>query len=374
MRRLARTTLPALVICALLAALIYPSALSAVPTNQAIEEKREEAAGAQSQLDELQAQLELRTEEYGAITAELQVTRDEIADTRRNLEAADRDLSDANRVLEGRAQGIYRSGNVDLLEVLLGTTSFQDFLTRVDWLRRVNQSDAEIVAAVKEARARVKQAEEALERREADQILLRDQASVKKKQMEQAVAEQAAYLEGLNDEIASLVKEEQERQERLAEERARAAAEAARLAEQAFNASPTPVDEGSLGAGHPEALSIGLQYTGVPYVWGGSKPSGFDCSGLTQYVYAQIGISIPRTSRQQFRVGTHIPADRIDLLAPGDLVFFGYDGDPGRVHHVGIYAGSGDYLHAPQTGQNVQVSSLLERIATRADYVGASRL
>jgi cell wall-associated NlpC family hydrolase len=72
-------------------------------------------------------------------------------------------------------------------------------------------------------------------------------------------------------------------------------------------------------------------------------------------------------------VGAFIPADRIGSLQPGDLVFFGYNGDPDQIHHVGMYVGSGNFVHAPGTGDRVKVSSLLERIASRRDYVGAVR-
>jgi cell wall-associated NlpC family hydrolase len=116
-----------------------------------------------------------------------------------------------------------------------------------------------------------------------------------------------------------------------------------------------------------------MKYIGVPYVWGGTTPKGFDCSGLTQYVYREIGISIPRTSRSQFRAGDHIAPGNLDQLVPGDLVFFGYGGDPGRIHHVGIYVGDGDFIHAPARGQTVTISSLTSRISRRNDYVGASR-
>jgi cell wall-associated NlpC family hydrolase len=92
-----------------------------------------------------------------------------------------------------------------------------------------------------------------------------------------------------------------------------------------------------------------------------------------QYVYAKIGISLPRVSQDQFRAGEHIPSDRLDLLKPGDLVFFGRNGDQNLVHHVGMYVGSGDFIHAPASGQDVQISSLTDRIDTRHDYVGASR-
>ncbi|MRR12413.1 hypothetical protein EG835_08105, partial [bacterium] len=258
------------------------------------------------------------------------------------------------------------------LEVLLDTASFSDFLTRMAWLRRIGRNDAQLVSSVKSARLKVTLAKESLERREAEQMVLRDRAAVAKREVERALTTQSDYVRGLNAEVSKLVAEERARQERLAAERAKRAAEAARLASSKSDRPGT--DPGSLGSGHPAVVTQALQFVGkVDYVWGGSSPAGFDCSGLTQYCYAQIGISVPRTSRSQYLAGDHIAADRLDLLAPGDLVFFGYAGDPKRVHHVGIYAGSGDFIHAPGTGEKVTVSSLTDRIASKGDYVGASR-
>jgi cell wall-associated NlpC family hydrolase len=128
-------------------------------------------------------------------------------------------------------------------------------------------------------------------------------------------------------------------------------------------------DASKLKGPHAEVVRVAARYLGVPYIWGGTTPTGFDCSGLAQYCYAQIGLALPRTSREQFRAGAYIPPDRKDLLEPGDLVFFGYEGDANRIHHVGIYAGGGSFIHAPQSGDVVRVTSLSER----SDYVGACR-
>jgi cell wall-associated NlpC family hydrolase len=360
-----------------IAALLVPRAAWAAPapTTPEIDRKRTEASVAQERRDELQAQLEMRAEEYAAITDELQKTRDDIASTRARLERADLDLARANALLEERAAGIYRTGSPGILEVLLDTASFSDFLTRMDWLRRVGRSDAQLVSSVKVARADVVLAKQSLERREAEQIMLRDRARIAERQVQTALKTQSDYLQGLNAEVAKLVAEEQRRQEALALERARLAQEAARLAAARANGvSRTVTAPGELGAGRPDVVAHALQFVGkVEYLWGGSTPAGFDCSGLTQWCYAQIGIAIPRNSRSQFLSGSHIQADRVDLLVPGDLVFFGYDGDPNRVHHVGIYAGNGDYIHAPASGEMVTVSSLTDRISIKGDYVGASR-
>jgi cell wall-associated NlpC family hydrolase len=110
-------------------------------------------------------------------------------------------------------------------------------------------------------------------------------------------------------------------------------------------------------------VGIALHYLGVPYVWGGSSPSGFDCSGFVAYVYAQMGVSLPHYTGAQWNVG--VPVSRSDLQ-PGDLVFF--DG----LGHVGLYIGGDQFIHAPHTGTVVQISSLSGWYADT--YVGARRI
>lgn len=118
------------------------------------------------------------------------------------------------------------------------------------------------------------------------------------------------------------------------------------------------------------AVSAAMSWVGTPYAWGGgglNGPSlgfgrgggtvGFDCSGLTRYAYAQAGVSLPRTSSEQFLVGTRVPRDAgIAALQPGDLVFFAFNPVAGTgIHHVGLYIGGGQMVDAPHTGALVRV-------------------
>ena len=114
-------------------------------------------------------------------------------------------------------------------------------------------------------------------------------------------------------------------------------------------------------ASNAPVVQVAMQYQGVPYVWGGATPAGFDCSGLVMFSYKQIGKSLPRTTWDMWAALPKVPFDQ---LAPGDLVFFR------NLGHMGMYIGDGNVLHAPQTGKVVTTFPLARRLH---DYVGAAR-
>jgi cell wall-associated NlpC family hydrolase len=126
---------------------------------------------------------------------------------------------------------------------------------------------------------------------------------------------------------------------------------------------PPALGSGSIGE---RAVAIAEQYLGVPYVWGGESPHGFDCSGLVAYVYAQVGVSLAHYTVAQWSYGDSVSVPR-DQLEPGDLVFFAGLG------HVGIYVGGGNFIHAPHTGSSVRIDSLSEGWYS-SEYDGAKRI
>ncbi len=109
-----------------------------------------------------------------------------------------------------------------------------------------------------------------------------------------------------------------------------------------------------------------LQMVGVPYRYGGATPEGFDCSGLVQYSYRNAGLSVPRTSREQFNATAPVP---LASASPGDLLFF----RSRDYSHVGIYLGENRFVHAPNTGRTVEISNLAEPYYQR-NFVRAGRV
>ena len=121
----------------------------------------------------------------------------------------------------------------------------------------------------------------------------------------------------------------------------------------------------SVSAGGSDILAYAKKFLGVPYTSGGSSPNGFDCSGFTRYVYEKFGASLPHSSASQYGYGMAVSKSQ---LQPGDLVFFS---NSSRISHVGIYAGGGQFIHSPQAGDRVKISSFS---SSSLHYCGAVRI
>jgi cell wall-associated NlpC family hydrolase len=129
--------------------------------------------------------------------------------------------------------------------------------------------------------------------------------------------------------------------------------------------SLAPTSSGTLTVGH-EIAETALRMKGVPYVYGGNTPAGFDCSGLVHYAYGQAGIAVPRNSQAQFAAATRISQQQAQ---PGDLLFFVTD----KKWHVAIYVGKNKFVHAPAPGWTVSTASM-ENDYYREKLVGVGRL
>jgi cell wall-associated NlpC family hydrolase len=322
-----------------------------------------------AQVESMQANLEQAGSAYYDATVELRGIEHELDSNARHLVAAKKSLGVAQNRIAERLRDLYINGRGDsTLEVILGSSSLDDIIARLDAIERVSSQDAQILRTVKQYRREVETRRANLQDAHARQTQVVAERAAEQQSIKSQLAEQNQLLASVKDEIAKLQAEEQARQAALAAE-ARARAQAAQLAQQAEaqqtydTAVVVPSYDADIPAArYSQVVSIAVQYLGIQYVWGGASPAtGFDCSGLVMYVFAQVGVSLPHNAAAMFGYGTPVPYDQ---LAPGDLVFFNGLG------HVGIYIGGGQFVHAPHTGDVVRISYLSEH----GGYVGARRL
>jgi peptidoglycan DL-endopeptidase CwlO len=329
------------VLVAVLSLLVATSPAAAQPAPP------EDEAGAAAQLEQVQREAEGLTEEWHAAKDALAARESELTTLQAAVEparaAVDTARSEEERFriqVDAMAMSAFESGNLDQLNALLASGSPQDFLDQMSALETIATDYREaldrLLATVDDT---------ARKQAEADAAVTRAQAA----------ADEAARAE-----------EELENRKRDAEKRID---EAERLLdrltpdERRDRAGPDLEGPGSItgtGAG-VEAVRAAQTMLGKPYKWGAEGPRSFDCSGLTSWAFKTAGITLPRSSSQQARVGT--PVSRSELR-PGDLLFF-YQ----PVSHVGIYVGDGMMINAPQTGDVVKYSNITGR-----PFTGARRL
>jgi len=313
------------------------------------------------QIQQLDSSLERAIEAYDLANVKLQQIKHDLTTNTHDLVIAKRSLKAAQRQLSARLVELYTSQDQDsTLAVLLGSTSLDQMLTRIDAVDRVDQQDALVLDQVTHLRREVQHREHVLKRAHAEQTQVVAQRAAARASIQSQLGERRALLSSIHSEIAHLQAEERARQAELARQ-----AQAA--AQQPVSTATVVQNVGGGGIAPPPShggvVGIAEQYLGVPYVWGGASPAGFDCSGFTMYVYAQVGVSLPHNAAAQYGYGS--PVSRGDL-APGDLVFF--DG----LGHVGLYVGNNTFIHAPHTGDVVKFSTLTGWYAST--YVGARRL
>ena len=321
-----------------------------------------------AQINAMDAQLEKAVEAWNGANVRLGQIKHDLEVNRSRLETAKKNLASARARVSERLVALYTTDSPDALSILLGASSLGDLIERLDSADRIAEEDARIAAEVTRYRKEVESRQQALVRAEADQEKVVAERASQRASIQSQLAERQALYSSIKDQITQLEAAERERQARLAAQ-AKAAAKNHQPAPEpapssgSSGGSPTPSAPAPPPSSHSSVVSIALQYLGVPYVWGGASPSGFDCSGLTMYAYAKVGVYLPHNAAMQYGMGTPVSRSQ---LAPGDLVFFN------GLSHVGMYIGGGRFVHAPHTGDVVKISSLSEYWYS-ATYVGARR-
>jgi cell wall-associated NlpC family hydrolase len=342
---------------------------SAVADPPSVASKQAQAQQVLDQIHQIDLAVAQAAEAWNAANIELDRIETEQVRNKRLLALARRNFGQAEKALQERLVTIYTSGesNGGTIEVLLGATSLDDLLSRLETVDRVSEQDASILGQVRSFRGEMTERKAQLAKAHQRQQQVVAEKASRKASIEAQLAARQALLSSIRTEIARLQAAERARQARAAAQ-ARARLAAAPPAQTASAAAAAPL-EAATGAPAPPAryggvVGIAMQYLGTPYRWGGAAPGGFDCSGFIMYVYAQVGVSLPHNAAAQYGYGS--PVSKSDLQ-PGDLVFFNGLG------HNGLYIGGGQFIHAPHTGDVVKISSLSQDWYA-STWVGARRL
>jgi cell wall-associated NlpC family hydrolase len=342
------------------ASLFLAAGAAADPT---LASKQAQANAVLAQIHQIDLEVERAAEAYNLANIKLDSIRQEQVENGVRLTVARKSLSRANRLLEERLVAIYTSANSSTaVDVLLGATSIEDLINRLDTVERVSDQDADVLRQVTSFRDQVRLREHKLKQAKAAQQRVVAERAAHREAVEANLRSRQALLATVQNEIREIQARERARQAALERQaRARlAAAPAASSSETLVAASDGASPPAST---HGGVVGIAMRYLGTPYVWGGASPSGFDCSGFVMYVYAQVGVSLPHNAAAQYGYGSPVSRSQ---LAPGDLVFFNGLG------HNGIYIGGGQFIHSPHTGDVVKISSLGDSWYA-ATYVGARR-
>ncbi|HET7378683.1 MAG TPA: NlpC/P60 family protein, partial [Gaiellales bacterium] len=343
-----------LAVATAMATVLLSVTLSQASAASSLSAKRAEAKQVELQIMNQEVALEKQIERYDAIHQHYVNTRHHLQNNRIVLKVAKANLVKAQGLLAQSLMSSYKDTNTDVMSVLLASHSFSQLIDHVQLLQRENDSNSSLIAEIASSKKVIAARTAALAKETAQ--LKSDQAA--QLAVKQRIESGLHALQARKSQISSQIQHLSDQQQAAA---AAAAAAAATSSSGGTGTGNIPVPPSSTLGG--QAVAIAEQYLGVPYVWGGASPSGFDCSGLTMYVYGQLGVSLPHNAAAQYGMGTPVPESD---LQPGDLVFF--DG----LGHVGIYVGGGSFIHAPHTGTVVQISSLSGWYAST--YVGARRI
>lgn len=356
----------------------------------------DDKASLQAQNDDLLKQVQAANEKSAKLNNEVSIkvlaiqdaeakikdSQAKIADFASQLTKANQEVSKRKSNLKDQLISLQKragdsvTGNV-YFDFILNSDSLTDLVGRSLTVSKLSQASAEALQAVKDSEAKVKNLKAAQEANQKNLVATKSQLESDKAKIDglkadadKAAADAQQTIDANKEKLAAMAADEAAKAE-AAQKAVTAVASSTASASSTSASSSTTASSNSLGsskaASSQAPASAGsstvsvsggsiagnaAKYLGVPYVYAGTSPAGFDCSGLIYYAAKEAGISLPRTSQAQSTLGSYVSVS--DLQA-GDLVFWG---GVGSAYHVGVYIGNGQYIHAPEPGQNVTVQSV----------------
>lgn len=341
----------------LIVVLIYPASLSLASP---IEERKFQLSQVKRAMDDLNLKLERAVEDFNQSESELGAVKKKLGQNQLKLEDAKIELNLKITNLSNRIKEAYKKGPFYSIYLIIRSKSLRELVENIYYLSLVIKSDNLLVSKLRISKQKFEDISKKLLAQKASKEILVNKVAAKKFEVENALSAKKRLLSSIKVDLARLQAEERERIKRIREEA---------LRKLAAN-QPTARNYNGANNSGSQVVEIAKKYLGVPYRWGGTSPeTGFDCSGFVWYVYSQVGVYLPRTSREQY----NFLASKGQLvnegnLHPGDLVFYGH----GYVSDVKLYMGSG-YVIGANGGQFIPGEVKILPLHYRSDYYAAGR-
>ncbi|MBU3215361.1 NlpC/P60 family protein [Clostridium estertheticum] len=351
----------------------------AAPVNEKLQQQKDSLTRIQTEREQVETKIEEFDNEIEKIMIKTEENKRKISETEKSIEVAAVEVKKVAResqkeqgLFNSRMRVMYINGSDGYLSIILDSESFGDFISRVDNIKTVVEFDKKLMVRFEVAQKELSEKQKNLKNTKESLLSLQ----VENKQKIDKIMVTKESQSKLITQLKSKEIVAKELQNKLNAESKGTNISAQIIEPQvSVNKSLTKISElkksvptytpsrGGATVSQGAIIAYASNFLGTPYLWGGTTPSGFDCSGFTQYVYAHFGISVGRTTFDQINDGVEVSRDK---LQPGDLVFFGSFANP---HHMGMYIGDNNYIHAPRTGDVIKISAL-----GRNDYVTARRV
>ncbi|HWD09986.1 MAG TPA: NlpC/P60 family protein, partial [Actinomycetota bacterium] len=306
----------------------------------------------EAQINSLGNRISVVDEQYNEATIHLQSVQNEISDSRAESAKAQATRAAVVQIATQQAVAIYKQGAPSVLASFLTSKNLAQFNQRMELLSQVGTWESGIINQLQIADQRAQLAADTLNSQLAQAKAITDQLASERATLISQLATENQLLGQIT--TATKAAEAQAAAARASAARASLSAELNKSSGRGIGLPALPSSGGAA-----TAIQVAMAQIGKPYVWAGSGPADYDCSGLTMFSWGHAGVSLPHSAAGQYAMLPHV--SRSDLQ-PGDLVFFG-----SPIHHVGMYVGNGNMVDAPETGEDVQVEPLM------SDYVGAAR-
>ena len=335
----------------------------AVPTNEGSQQQKDSLVKIQAEREEIERKIEQFDNEIETIMTKTEENKVKISETEKEIENAqvqvkqvEKQSEEEQKVFNSRMRTMYINGFDGYMSIILDSESFGDFVSRVENVKTIIDFDKKVMSGFETTKKQLDEKQQSLNK--TKEQLLSLQAENKSKLDAIIVSK-----ESQNKLITDLKKKENLLTGQSSASSLLVNNSLSKINEIRNSVPKYTPSRGSASISENAILAYASNFLGTPYLWGGTTPSGFDCSGFTQYVYKHFGIAIGRSTFDQINDGIQVSRDN---LRPGDLVFFGSYSNP---HHVGIYVGDNTYIHSPRTGDVIKVSPM-----TRSDFVTGRRV